>query len=437
MSSQESINALWRKSFTGTKKLIFYFLAVVSLAGNLVDTIFLETPSGSPILFINAGYIAAIAVILILNFFKLISLSISTGVVSYGLILNITASHLMDIQGPNSDNFFLRGTLFILVILFATGFAISKMHVIIIGLIQVIYSLAVIYITQSRFLLGNIIIIYLIFICYAGWIYYLLYLLEKGYAKQVDLIDKLEATNDRLENQKKELHEAIETKNRFFAIIAHDLKNPISAMITYSELLAGIKKSNNLSKLLTYADGLKTVSRQSLDLLNNLLEWAMSQTGDLSFKPEWTDIEELLDEILKLQEMNATQKNILIKKEIPSSMQLFADRNMVAAVIRNLISNAIKYSYPTSEIHITAFRHEGLARFSVTDHGVGMDRKIAEELFRVKSNHSKPGTNHEKGTGLGLVLCREFIEFHKGRLWVESEPGAGSSFYFEIPQPQN
>jgi signal transduction histidine kinase len=170
-----------------------------------------------------------------------------------------------------------------------------------------------------------------------------------------------------------------------------------------------------------------------MDLLMNLMEWSQSQTGRIEFTPKTLEVVSLINEIALLFDDIAGQKSITIKRSLPPNALVVADKAMISTVLRNLISNAIKFSYPDGEIVISAKEIKNELTVSVTDNGVGISKASINELFRIDKNHSTQGTLNEKGTGLGLVLCKEFVEKHGGKIWVESEEGKGSTFYFTIP----
>lgn len=163
------------------------------------------------------------------------------------------------------------------------------------------------------------------------------------------------------------------------------------------------------------------------------MEWAQSQTGRLLFKPIDIEIKSFIDDITQFYEEIAIQKLITIKKHLPDNYTVFADKAMISTVFRNLISNAIKFTKPYGEIIISVEKKQSEFVFSVADTGIGIPQSSIEKLFRIDQSFSTEGTNKEKGTGLGLILSKEFIEKHGGKIWVESAEGKGSCFYFTFP----
>lgn len=224
------------------------------------------------------------------------------------------------------------------------------------------------------------------------------------------------------------------TKDKFFSIIAHDLKSPFNSILGLSEFMVSQIQEGNYEKIEEYADTIRSSSQRAMDLLQNLLEWSRVQTGRMVFSPENLKIDLLIHEALNLLGDSATQKGIVISKNIPDNLFAFVDQSMFSTIIRNLVSNAIKFSYRGGEIRVDLRELNNQIEVSVSDNGTGIKADQLENLFRIDQNQSKPGTQNEKGTGLGLILCKEFVEKHGGEIWAESQPGKGSKFKFTIPK---
>ncbi|MFP4622518.1 MAG: ATP-binding protein [Bacteroidales bacterium] len=237
----------------------------------------------------------------------------------------------------------------------------------------------------------------------------------------------------RLKNQEKELRELNATKDKLFSIIAHDLRNPFNSILGFSELALKNIKNRNYDKLEKYCETVYQSARQSFDLLNNLLHWSRVQRGKMDFQPETLNMSSLLDKITGLIKANLEEKNIAFSKTVESDLAVYADRFMLGTILRNLLSNAIKFTHSQGSIDIKAYREEKQTVVSVQDTGVGMPQETADKLFNIENTFSTPGTNKEKGNGLGLILCKEFVEQHGGKIWVESEINKGSVFSFTIP----
>jgi signal transduction histidine kinase len=166
------------------------------------------------------------------------------------------------------------------------------------------------------------------------------------------------------------------------------------------------------------------------------MEWSRSQTGRIEFNPEYFEMVNFINNTVPLFENISIQKSITIRTELPLNAPVFADKAMISTVLRNIISNAIKFTKPLGHISISVTETKSEVTVSVTDNGIGISKERIEKLFRLDESDSTPGTQNEKGTGLGLILCKEFIEKHSGKIWVESEAGKGSRFSFTLPVRQ-
>ena len=237
----------------------------------------------------------------------------------------------------------------------------------------------------------------------------------------------------KVEARTKELEEINRTKDKFFSIIAHDLKNPFNSLLGFSELLLENLESLGKDKIREYISIIFESSQSSYALLENLLEWSRSQTGRLKIFKEKFDIFKIISENIRLLENSANNKGIRLHNDIYKDTFCTADYNMVNTVVRNLLSNAVKFTSKGDDITVDCEETGELLKISVTDTGVGMKPEHLEKLFRIDQNVSLKGTADEGGTGLGLILCKEFIEKNGGKIWVESELDKGSVFNFTVP----
>jgi PAS domain S-box-containing protein len=249
----------------------------------------------------------------------------------------------------------------------------------------------------------------------------------------IDVTERIQAERSLKENEAR-LGDLNATKDKFFSIIAHDLKSPFNATMGYSTLLLEQIKVKDYDGIEEYAESIQKSSQRAMDLLKNLLEWSRSQTGRMSFNPEYLDMAPLINETMDLLSDSALQKSISITKKVPASVKVFADKDMINAVLRNLISNAVKFTHPGGMIQVSAEQQPDEWMISVKDNGVGIRKNDMEKLFKLEETHSTYGTQNEVGTGLGLLLSKEFVSKHGGKIWVESEAGKGSTFFFTIPR---
>jgi two-component system CheB/CheR fusion protein len=229
------------------------------------------------------------------------------------------------------------------------------------------------------------------------------------------------------------LKELNATKDKFFSIIAHDLINPFSNILGFAELLNQKEESFDRTERERITKRLFISAKNTFSLLENLLDWSRSQSDKIPFEPVRIDLGEITGEVTENMSTVAGYKNIRLRIAIEEPTHVFADVNMLKAVFRNLISNAVKFSFPDSEIVISAEKLGEQAIISVCDCGTGIAPEKLEGLFSLTGNQSAEGTMHEKGTGLGLLLCREFVEKQGGSIRAESETGKGSRFIFTLP----
>ena len=222
------------------------------------------------------------------------------------------------------------------------------------------------------------------------------------------------------------------TKDKFFSIIAHDLKNPFHAIIGFSELLSKDFHDMDEKQKIGLIELINVSSESAFSLLENLLQWARTQTDKIKFTPENIDIHSIVESTLNLHRISAEKKKIEIKSHVKKNNFAYADKNMITTVVRNLISNAIKFTKSNGKIEIACDGTEKAVEITISDNGVGINKDNLENLFRIDSYYSTSGTMGESGTGLGLIICKEFIEKNGGKISVVSEEGKGSAFTFRL-----
>jgi PAS domain S-box-containing protein len=238
---------------------------------------------------------------------------------------------------------------------------------------------------------------------------------------------------------KNELLQAINAeKDKFFSIIAHDLRGPLSAFVAATQIITEEIQTMSIEEIRDITDSMKTSATNIYSLLENLLEWSRLKRGGMDFIPEKINLKKNIDECIDILSESARKKGIEIEVTIPDKLEVLADNHMFEAIIRNLVSNAIKFSANRGKVYVTAgYNNEHLIEIKISDSGIGMAAELKNKLFQIDEKTSRPGTEGEPSTGLGLLLCKEFIEKHGGRIWVESEVGKGSTFAFSIQQFEN
>lgn len=231
-----------------------------------------------------------------------------------------------------------------------------------------------------------------------------------------------------------ELKELHAMKDTFLRIIAHDLRAPFNAIFGLTDLLLDDYQSLSEQERHQFIEHIANASKQSYQLLENLLLWARTNTGRMDFTPQECQLKSLVDETVQLLDPTAKNKNIQIHSHIPEDLKLTADMEMLKTVMRNLLSNSIKFTNEQDGvIKISASQNDNKIRLEVADNGIGMPEEVKQNLFRIDKSTTTKGTKGEKGTGLGLLLCKEFIDKHNGSLTVESEVNEGTKFIIELP----
>ena len=244
---------------------------------------------------------------------------------------------------------------------------------------------------------------------------------------------ELKAAKDTIILQKEKLKQANAAKDKFFSIISHDLKNLFNVLLNYSELLTMQKEYLNAEQKEKCIKHILHSSTQGYGLLKNLLEWSTSQTSSIVSKPIVLNLKSLVAENIEFSSSNANAKSITLSSSIAETTTVFADKHMLNTIIRNLLSNAIKFTETEGKVEIFSEEKDTKVEIVIADTGVGMTPQNIEKLFRIDVNHTTIGTSKETGSGLGLNLCKEFVEKNGGTIRAESELGKGSRFYICLP----
>jgi two-component system, sensor histidine kinase and response regulator len=251
------------------------------------------------------------------------------------------------------------------------------------------------------------------------------------YGMYIDITERQKAALQ-LETYSKKLQELNVTKDKFFSIIAHDLKSPFNSITGFSEFLIENYTDMEISEIKTSLHFIQSSSKHAFTLLENLLVWARSQTKSIEFKPVIFNLKEGIYDTVSMAESIAAKKHIELKSDIDDEISIWADINMINTIIRNLLSNATKFTPPEGKINLSVSQNSEFWLFSISDTGIGIDSKNIDKLFKIDSKFSTFGTENESGTGLGLILCKEFVERHCGKIWVESIINQGTEFKFSI-----
>jgi len=257
--------------------------------------------------------------------------------------------------------------------------------------------------------------------------------LVKQNEKTAELNEKLNKTNNQLVQSEQHLRELNATKDKFFSIISHDLRNPFASIVSFSRILQRDLNQLDENELMDLARELDKSIFKINNLLDNLLHWSRSQSGRMKFEPEYLVLNDLIQENINLFQPVSSAKKVMITNQVDPNLVVFADLNMVHTIVRNLLSNALKYSESDQTVEITSQVVRKMAHVIIRDEGVGMDPVQMTQLWNPNKFYTTYGTRDEKGSGLGLILCKEFTERNGGEIFAKSEKGRGSEFIFSLP----
>jgi signal transduction histidine kinase len=237
-------------------------------------------------------------------------------------------------------------------------------------------------------------------------------------------------------NLKNEQLQAINAeKDKFFSIIAHDLRGPLSAFVAATQILTEEVQTMEMKDIIDITMSMKTSASNIFNLLENLLEWSRLKRGGLDYVPEKLNLGNTVNDCIGVLSESARKKEIEILVSIPKEMEVRADKHMLETVVRNLISNAIKFTFTGGKVSMSAeYTGDHSVEVKVADSGIGMTPELKNKLFMINEKTSRNGTKGELSSGLGLLLCKEFIEQCGGKIWVESEAGKGTTFFFTLVQ---
>ena len=262
-------------------------------------------------------------------------------------------------------------------------------------------------------------------------------IIEFGYKKYKQYTRELRSVNKRLEISEQKLCELNDSKDKYFSILSHDLKNSFHSVLSYSDYIVSDFENINGNDLKEGIIHCNTSTKKIYNLLEDLLTWNKMQTGTLEYKPEEFSFDTVVTQVIELLGDKAASKNISIKVNAEQGLIISADKEMFKTVIRNLVSNSIKFTNRDGKVIIIGKKEIDAYIFSVKDNGVGMDAENKNKLFKLDNSFTTRGTESEKGTGLGLIICRDMINKHSGKIWVDSEVGKGTTFHFSIPVNHN
>ncbi len=255
----------------------------------------------------------------------------------------------------------------------------------------------------------------------------------RGHLWQYSDVTERKLAEKQLEEYAHGLKASNEGKDKFLSILSHDLKNSFTSIVGFSDFLYEEVESSTTEELKDFAKTINESSRNVFTLLSNLLEWGKIQFGKLQYNPQQIKFTPFVEEIIAVLSASSNQKDVEVQMDIPDGCEVYTDRQMLFSVIQNLINNAIKFSPEGSAIVVRSVTTKGVTAISVTDHGIGMPESTVNNLFRLDKIETREGTNHEKGSGLGLLITGEFIQKMGGKIHIDSEEKVGTTITIELP----
>jgi two-component system sensor histidine kinase/response regulator len=449
MDNNQSLNKYIKRGAV----IIYAITTFMGCLGYILDIISLHELS-KYIVINNLITIGIFIISVLLYLFRVLRMPVSFAIIIYTVLLNIIIDFVTKPYGNQQVLFFMRNSFVIIYLITLSSLIINKKHGIIITLIYLASFISLTLISKDKFLLDTILMQLSLLTAYTYVIYYFVSAFEKSINQQMVNSNIIREQNEvvheanillkekqlKVEEQAKELEkinnqlkETVATKDKFFSIIAHDLKNPLGGLMEISNLLYNEYSQYDDEQKNKIVKAIYESSKNTYNLLDNLLTWSRMQTNGIKYNPEIINLYDLIYETSHILENMCSGKNIDLNLSMDKSTEIYADKYMLSSVVNNLLSNAIKFTPVGGTVNISAeLTGNGYIRICVSDNGTGISQDGISRLFRIDQNYSTKGTNNEEGTGLGLLLCKEFVERNGGTIWVESELNRGSHFFFTV-----
>ncbi len=428
-----TINTISKKAFGREKRWMIYFLSSVSILANLIDIVLIRFDLHNPVLYINLSFVIIVTGIIILRYYKKIPIHWAALIVVYFIIVNITISLLLYSDTVNYASEFLRLSLYIWMTTLMAGFLLNRNHVIIIELWHIALLLIAISVGHP-FIIDNQIMLFLAITIFSACLYNIIYLLDKNYITNRLLLEAMHKDRVQLRKHERKLRREDDTKNRLFSIISHDLKSNSNLLLNFSILLQKRILQKEYSPAEKMCDAIFQAADNNHNLLVNLLEWTRAQSETIEFRPTLVDVDALLAEITYSFEQILATKNLRLTIDNSVKKPIYGDGMMLSSILRNLVSNAIKFSAFHTNITIRVHSDPQNIVFCVSDNGLGMSPDKVKQLLNDGIVSSTRGTSDEKGSGLGFSICRYFIEKHGGTYGITSIEGKGTDVRVNFPQ---
>jgi signal transduction histidine kinase len=409
---------------------IVSLVGLVGLVGYIIDALLFPVSYELALMNIVCSFFTSLA--LIFHIVKKPRIELSLSLFALILLINLLLAPFFQISEPDFSAFYIRNTLFFWVIMPLLGLTIHKNMFIISAVLYLVQFGVILLVSKNPFLVNSSATIFLVLIGYLYIILFLLRMLEEAAQKTEKLITELRNNNNELINKREELSSLVKTKDKLFSVLAHDLQSPFMGISGLSDMIKENAEKGNTDEVIEYSKMIADTTKRTSTLFTNILDWAASQTGELEMKHTINNLDECLDETIALLQDHQQRKNITIQRD-NTNIEFSSDPNALKTVLRNLISNALKFTPNDGIIKISAKKSKDEVVVSISDSGVGIKSDLIPMIFKMDSYISTEGTDQEQGTGIGLSLCREMIARHNGKIWAESELGQGSVFHFSLP----
>ncbi len=410
---------------------IVSLIGIIGLTGYIVDTIVL--PSSYSVTILNIICVSLTLLSLCYHWIYKPEAELSLSLFAIILIGNLIIAPFLELDQPYFTYFYLRNSLIFWVIMPLLGLTIHRNFFLATVIVYLIQYALVLSFKSEPFLINSTATIALVLCGYVYVVLYMLKTLQESRSKAENLIENLREKNIVLNEQKQELNKLIGTKNKLFSIIAHDLQSPFMGIAGLSEMINESAKRNENKEIAEYSEMISDTSVKTSNLLLNLLDWAKSQKGDLKLNPQQINLDDFVDETISLMHDHRQRKQIELKKN-NTDILLYADPNCLKTVLRNLLSNALKFTPESGSVSIFSEDKNEEVLVAISDTGIGIEEEHISRIFDENSYFTTKGTSKEKGSGIGLSLCKDLINRHNGKMWVESEKNKGTTFYFTLPK---
>jgi len=399
--------------------------------------------------------------LMILTYAKKIKIRKSFAIVSYVVFLISIISAYLILDDSEASIYFVRDLIFLCIIIMFTTFVSGRMHALIMGALLIVNMLVYSFVLNNQFLIVNQSLLIMIFLGLCSVLFFIKTIFDASMNESIRLFNQLTDRNEEIKRQnnilidqafelkelnramykkeevliqqKNEIHKANDAKNKLFSIVAHDLKDAVASIQGFSFLMNKSVDNQEFSKLKEFSLMINLSVEKLAELLDNILQWSRAQTKRIRFNKTQVNLYSVLELIIDQNNQRALAKNIEIKNSIPLDLCTLGDENLLHICIRNLLGNAIKFT-ENGSIEISANDFADHLLIEVIDEGIGMDKDKYDMIFKMQPGDNTLGTEGERGTGLGLSLCQEFVKMHHGQIGAKPNKNKGSIFWFTLPK---